>query len=292
MANGGCAMYDYLERYSLEREIRSDSVAQLRYSIRTFGKFLGRVPAQTDFVDDVVNRFIIWLGQSGLAHDTICSRRRGLLTVWRAAAADGLIDPPRRIRRLAPHRSVPRAWTPAQVAAILAECHKLTGTFRRFPHIERAKFAAAVAMVCYETGFRRGDVLRIHRHQIQPCGLIVLVQSKTGQPHLARIRPETIRMIDAMGTAGRPHVFGGVVSPRWLGKLLARVCKAAGIHEGSVKWLRRSGATHAEKAAPGSGYRYLGHTTPRVAWQSYLDPLQLNSETVQPPELPDLGAAG
>lgn len=285
-------MYDYLERYALQRDIGGDSVSQLRYSLRTFEKFLERKPAYTDLDDTTVNRFVRWLAGSGLAAETIRTRRRGLLTIWRSAANDGIVNPPRQVRKLKPHRSVPRAWTPAQVAAILAECGKLTGSFRRFPHIERAKFAAAVCMVCYETGFRRGDVLRIHRHQIQPCGLIVLIQSKTGQPHLARIRPETIRLIDDMGTAGRPQVFGGVVSPRWLGKLLSRVCKAAGIQEGSVKWLRRSGATHAEKAAPGSGYRYLGHTTPRVAWQSYLDPLQLNSETVQPPELPDLGQTG
>lgn len=282
-------MHELLSRYALSRDIRPGSLAQLRYSLDSFGQFLGRSPAATDFNDDAVNRFIIWLTEKKYARETIRTRRSGILSIWNSLDE---VPPPRKVRRLAPHRSVPRAWTPAQVAAILAECGKLTGTFRRFPHIERAKFAAAVCMVCYETGFRRGDVLRIHRHQIQPCGLIVLIQSKTGQPHLARIRPETIRLIDDMGTAGRPHVFGGVVSPRWLGKLLARVCKAAGIQEGSVKWLRRSGATHAEKAAPGSGYRYLGHTTPRVAWQSYLDPLQLNSETVQPPELPDLGQTG
>lgn len=282
-------MYDYLEQYSLEHDIRAESATQLRYSLATFEKFLGHKPIATDLTDNVVNRFILWLASAGYANETARTRRRGLLTLWRAAAQDSIAAPPRKVRRLAPRHSVPRAWTPEQVAAILAECYKLPGTFRKHRHIQRAKFAAAICMVCYETGFRRGDVLRIHRHQIQPCGLIVLVQSKTGQPHLARIRPETIALIDDMGTAGRPHVFGGVVTPRWLGKLVDRICKAAGIDEGSVKWLRRSGATHAEKENPGAGYRYLGHTTPRVAWQSYLDPLQLKNDAIQPPELPKTG---
>lgn len=279
-------MHEILSRYVLERDIRPGSIQQLRYSLDNFGQFLERSPAVTDFSDEVVNRFILWLTEKKYARETIRTRRSGIMALWNAAADAGEVPPPRKVRKLAPHRSVPRAWTPDQVAAILAECKKLTGTFRRHRHIERAKFAAAVAMVCYETGFRRGDVLRIHRHQIQPCGLIVLIQSKTGQPHLARIRPETIQMIDAMGTTGRPHVFGGVVSTRWLGKLVDRVCKAAGIPEGSVKWWRRSGATHVEKASPGTGYLYLGHTTPRVAFQSYLDPLQLKNEAIQPPELP------
>lgn len=280
-------MYDYLERYALEREIRSDSVAQLRYCLNTFGEFLGHCPASTDFTDDAVNRFILWLtGDGGYAEETARSRRRGLLTIWRAAAEDGVLQPPRKVRKMAPHYSVPRAWTEQQVALICAECDQLCGSFRRFPHIQRSTFAKAAALAMYETGFRRGDLLRIQRFQIQPDGLIVLVQSKTGQPHLARIRPETLALIDQTAASTRPRVFGGVVSARWLSRLLDRVYAAAGITEGSTKWFRRSGATHAEKAAPGTGWKYLGHTTPRIAHRSYIDPLQTGSQPFMPPKLP------
>lgn len=279
-------MYKFLSQYALERDIRPGSVEQLRYSLNSFSQFLERLPEATDLTDDTVNRFIVWLSQQDCAHETIRTRRSGILALWNAAADAGIAQQPSRVRKLAPRRSVPRAWTQAQVAAILDECAKLKGNFRRFPQIERAKFAAAVALTCYETGLRRGDVLRIQRFQIQPDGLIVLIQQKTQQQHLARIRPAKLALIDSMGTAGRTMVFGCVVSERWLGKLLEAVCRTAGIPEGSVKWFRRSGATHAERAEPGSGYRYLGHTTPRIAFQSYIDPLQIRNSAIMPPNLP------
>lgn len=137
-------MHEILSRYALERDIRPGSLAQLRYSLASFESFLGKPPAVTDFNDDVVNRFILWLTEKKYARETIRTRRSGIMALWNAAADAGQVPPPRKVRRLAPHRSIPRAWTPAQVAAILAECSKLTGTFRRFPHVERAKFAAVL----------------------------------------------------------------------------------------------------------------------------------------------------
>ena len=168
--------------------------------------------------------------------------------------------------------------------AILAACGRLCGTFRTVP-IQRRLFATAFCLVAYETGYRLGDVLRIRRPQIQPSGLIALVQGKTGRVHLARIRPETLAAIDEMGTVGRQTVFGGVVCNRRLSRLLGEVFKSAGITDGSLKWLRRSGATHVEMANPGAGWKFLGHTTPRMAEQSYLDPLQVGKSPLIPPKI-------
>ncbi|MEX2113316.1 MAG: hypothetical protein WD845_09030 [Pirellulales bacterium] len=278
-------MHEMVERYALSRDITTGSVEQLDFAIRSFGKFLTRQPVADDFRDDTINRFILWLVSEGFAHETVRSRRRALLTLWRADAEDDLLPPPRKVRRVKPRRVLPRAWTEGQVDAILAQCDTLRGRFRRHPAIERRAFARAYVLAAYESGFRRSDLLRIRRPQIPPSGLIVLVQSKTGNVHLARIRPETIVAIDTMGTAGRENVFGGVVSNRRLCRMFTAIFQAAGMPEGTMKWLRRSGATHVEKETPGAGWRFLGHTSDRVAKASYIDPTQVAAAPFVPPQL-------
>ena len=110
------------------------------------------------------------------------------------------------------------------------------------------------------------------------------MQSKTGRVHLARIRPETMTAIDQMGTAGRETVFG-VACPRPISRLLGEVFRSAGVTDGSLKWLRRSAATHVEMTQPGAAWKFLGHTTPRMAEKSYIDPLQVGKSPLIPPKL-------
>ncbi|MGE4136390.1 MAG: tyrosine-type recombinase/integrase [Pirellulales bacterium] len=281
-------MHEIVSRYILSRDIKATSAEQLEYALASFGKFLKVEPTAAHFSDDNVNRYLLWLAGEGFAHDTIKSRRRALLTLWRSLVEDDRAAPPRKVRRLAPRTYIPRAWTPDQIAAILGECEALSGTFRRRPDIQRRDYAVAICRTFYESGFRRSDVLRIRRPQIQPSGLIVLVQSKTGVPHKARIRPQTIEAIDRMGTSGRETVFGGVVCTRWLSDFLKGVFQRAGIEEGSLKWFRRSGCTHVERERPDEGWKFLGHTTPRVAKQSYIDPTQLDTGAIMPPDPPHI----
>ncbi len=277
-------MHRIIERYALARDLAPSSIAQLGFALANFAAHLGRDVQPADFTDDNVNRFIVWLAAKKYAHETIRTRRKGIMALWRAEADEGRCEPPRRVRRLPPVHSIPRAWTPAQVATILAECDQLPGAFRNFPAIQRRIFARAFCLVAYETGFRRSDILRLRRAQITDAGLIVIVQSKTGRVHLARVRLETIQAIDLLGTAGRETIFGGIVCNRWLSRIIDAMLERAGIDDGSLKWFRRSGATHVEQQQPGAGWRFLGHTSPRIAAASYIDPLQTGAEPLMPPE--------
>jgi len=277
-------MHAIVANYALAREIRQGSIDQLEYALARFAKFLGRSPDSADFTDENLNRFLLWLAHEKYAIETMRSSRAALLALWKSEAEQGRVPPHRRIRRVPPSGLMPRAWTQEQMQAILAACGRLCGTFRTVP-IQRRLFATAFCLAAYETGYRLGDVLRIRRLQIQPSGLIAMVQSKTGRVHLARIRPETIQAIDEMGTAGRETVFGGVVCNRRLSRLLGEVFRSAGITDGSLKWLRRSAATHVEMQQPGAGWKFLGHTTPRMAEQSYLDPLQIGKSPLIPPKI-------
>jgi integrase len=273
------------EDYSLCHDLSAGAIEQLDYAMRCFAKYLEKQPGPDDFNDRTVNKFILWMAAQKYAIETIRSRRRMILTLWRYLAEQGSVAPHKKIRPVAPSTELTRAWTKPQIKAILAECALIEGCFRDFPAINRSVYLTAFFRTAYEAGFRRSDVLRIRRVWIQSSGRIVLVQSKTGRPHLAKIRPATIALIDQIDMTGRDTVFGGVVCNRYLGQLLESIFTRAGIPEGSLKWFRRSGATHVEIKHPGAGWKYLGHTTPRVAEVSYLDKMQIGEEPLMPPEL-------
>lgn len=279
-------MHTLVEDYALTRNLRRSSIEQLEFAIGSYGRFLERQVTDGDFLDAQVNRYLAWLAREGYAHETIRARRRMILTIWRHLTDEGRAEPPRKVKRLEPQYAIPIALTRPQMSALWAECRKLRGGFRDHPSIDRATFMLALCRTLYESGYRRSDVLRIRRPWVQASGLIVMVQAKTGRPHIARIRQETIRLIDQIDTTGRETVFGGVLHIRTLSRLCDGLFKAAGVPQASIKWLRRSGATHVEIERPGEAWLYLGHTTPRIAPVSYLDPLQLGQEPKIPPEPP------
>lgn len=281
-----------IDRYSLFRAISSDSVKQLEYAVARFERFLGRAcDPPLDFNDDSLNRFIVWMESKDFATETIRGTRCALLALWKFESNATGLAPPKNVRRVKPETQIVRAWTQDQIMAIVAQCDMLKGSFRYWPSLRRSLFAKAFCLTAYQTGFRRSDVLMIKRSWIGSDGRIAIVQHKTNRTHIARLRPRTIAMIDEMGTDGRSTIFGGVVSNRRLSRMLEGVFSAAGIPEGSLKWFRRSGATHVEMQHPGAGWKFLGHTTPRVAEQSYLDRMQIGQEPLMPPEIEERDSA-
>lgn len=256
---------------------------QLEYTVLSFEKFLGRAATPYDLLDVTINNWLMWLVREGYAAETVRGRRRMILTLWKFAAEEGQAQPHKRIRRVPVH-SLPKAWREDEIPRLLKECDKLRGYFRP-SGVKRSLFARAFAMTAYETGFRPVDLLRIRRASISPDGLVVMVQSKTGVPHVARVRKETIEAVDAMGTKDRETIFGGLITRRGLSQLFQRLIARAGVDGGSIKWFRKSGATHVEKYQPGAAMRYLGHTTPRLAFVSYVDRSQLGENAPLPPKV-------
>jgi integrase len=277
------SLRDLRAEYLIDHAIGSGAGEQLHFMLVSLERFLGRAADIPDFNDGLANRWIMWLAREGYAIETIRSRRRMLLTLWRYAADEGLCQLPRKVRRVV-GQSLPIAWREDDLPLIVRECRKLRGTFKP-SGVVRKLFAEAFANAAYESGFRCGDVLRIRRPQITDSGRIVIVQSKTGIPHVGRIRRETMALIDAMGTAGRETVFDGLISRRGLSQMFRRIIDRAGLEKGSIKWFRRSGATHVEKRQRGTAFLYLGHTTPRVAYTSYVDRSQLEDTTPMPPRI-------
>jgi hypothetical protein len=63
------------------------------------------------------------------------------------------------------------------------------------------------------------------------------------------------------------------------------IVRDAKVRPGSLRWLRRSAGSYAEKQLPGSGRRLLGHRAEWVFRDHYHDLSIAPPETVEPPAL-------
>ena len=116
-------------------------------------------------------------------------------------------------------------------------------------------------------------MLLIEREQIMDDGRFTVVQHKTGKPIDCRLPPEAMEAIDKI----RLQTPAGQDDFKYL-TYRAKL-------PGSIKWLRRTGATWCESVTPGSASSFLGHRSPELAARHYLDPRFLKRSTALPPSI-------
>lgn len=270
--------------FAMQRDLEPQTVSQHRYVIESLERFLGRVALLEDLRHEVLNRWLAGLQQTELSRETVKSRRRLLLVLWRSAFEQELVNSaPQRIRKIKTPAKVPKCWSADQLGALMAAAAATPGQWRG-NGIAKAAWWKAWILVNYNTGLRLSDMLRIERESIMPDGRFTVVQHKTGKPIDCRLPLDAIEAADAIGATSRRFVFGGVLNRRTIQDEFKHLTYRAKV-PGSIKWLRKSGATHCEAATPGSASDFLGHRSPELARRHYLDPRFLKRSTALPPAI-------
>lgn len=271
-----------LQHFAVERPVTPKYVAQVECSINQFGVFLGR-EARTDDLDELVLSRFLAAYESKVAPRTAQNKRTQLLTLWEYAADIGYATRSpirRRVRKIRVPVVPPIAWTMDELRALLAVCEKLRG-YDPITGVAWSRFFTTFIHVAYSTGLRLGDLLRLRRDQIRGTA-IVTIQNKTGYPVHHELSPQAIEAIAAMPPGDL--ILPWPRNPVNLCRRFTVIVKEAGVRTGSTKWLRRSGATHAEKASPGAARAFLGHSTGDM-WRRYVDPIIAYSAPPGPPPL-------
>lgn len=275
---------DFLRQYCQTREIAIQASTRYQYevAIDCFGLSLGHTPQVEDLTDAAVSRWVDWMGERKYSPSTIVSKRGGLLVLWRAAAAAGLVEPPGRVRGVRKPQLFTRAWTYEEVARLAAVARCQSGRFRG-TKISRAIHVEAFISVAWDSALRLADILSIHRSMIDMQGMMMILQSKTQVEHCIQFQPGTLALIDlTLAEQPREQVFP--LCRRVYQRRLEKLVDIAHLPQGSIKWLRRSSATDAELQVPGGGTRVLGHTSPDTA-RHYVDRRQL-MRPIRPHALP------
>lgn len=277
VADCGMTIPQLAEKYLSEREHSRVYALLLRRVARSLGQAGIAVPSA--FSPDSFNR---WLASLPFSPTTRGNYRRSALTLWKFAARLGLGDNVGEgIIRVKHSANPPIAWSMDELRRLVSHCQNLRGTLKS--GCPKSTFWTAFVLAGYELGIRRGDLHQLKCSQVRGNRVFV-VQNKTGVPIGKIVTNELAVLLSELRKRGDGKtVFKWALSSdKWVHAGFKDVVKGAGL-TGSIRYLRRSGATHCEIHCPGSAGRFLGHLSPGLAQRFYLDPTLMAETQPRPP---------
>ena len=229
-------------------------------------------------------RISAWVSSLPFSEGTKANNRRMAMTLWKWAFESSLTEkPPRGVLRVRTRRQATVAWTRSQVYEAVNSADAVRGKFRG-TQCDRALFWGTLFRCAYATGFRFADLHNL-KAENNENGCIAITMNKTGLPITRPIDADLEARLFALAAHAKDgRVFGYFLNRKNTFRGARKILDAAGL-KGSMRFFRRSGATHCEIEKPGSAQAYLGHATPGLAARHYIDHRQLRSRLVSPPPL-------
>lgn len=284
---------DYLHRYCLARHLKPNTILQMQTSVRQFEAFAGPKKLAELSAEDV-NRFAEHL-RSKVKPRSIKAKLTNLMSLVNAALDEGVIETFGRVRHVRVPQAVVIAFTPEDVAKLLAAARLIPGYNTR-TGLKRADWWTAFLLLAWDTAFRLGDLLDLEFSDVRPSGVVAIAQQKTGRVMIGRLRPETLAAVTQLqeqGDSSRPYIFNWHTRREQFYKWFRKLCARAGV-KGTSKYLRRSRATDECRRHGGIGggglaaaAKVLGHAdlTGALALRNYIDRSQLTEELPLPPPI-------
>jgi integrase len=269
------ALTEIAADYCLTKGLRPSSAWQVAHSVRLFGRWLGRDPLVSDLNDSTVSR---WLEHLELTHSlrTVAGHRANILSIWRYAD----IQQPRNVRRVRRPDPCPMAWTIAEVQLLIRVAAVQRGELRN--GVSKSDYLTTLILAAYDTGLRKSDLFGLNKDSVRPDGSIVLVQSKVGKVHAARLRLAALEGLKRL--PGQYPFADPWRNSRAFYRVWAEVIQTAMIRPGCLQQLRRTGASHLAAIHPEAVQRYLGHRSPEMQ-KHYVDPSIAQPTQPLPPEI-------
>ena len=254
--------------------IKPRSVEQLVVAARQFAAWAGGSLPFAKLSDELLTAYLADLARRRRPA-TVNSKRRAILTVWRAAARKGLVKPPGEIPKMPEPYRMPEAWTIAEVEYLLAQCRMLDGVVGDVP---RRHWWPALLLTVYDTGGRIGAVRAVQTADYNPSERYVIFRAENQKPNrdeLHWLSDQTVAALAAVYDPQRSLLFPWPHHRQYLWTYFRRLVDRIGLnggrnHAALFHKLRRTSGSYIE-AAGGDGAQHLGHL-PEVFARSYRDP--------------------
>ncbi len=292
IAQGTMHLREFLKQYLRLNRTSPGYAQQLTIAVELFALHLGRPPRVADLTREKISAFVAWLERTPYRNcqprkpHTIHGRRASLITLAIAAADEGRVQHPRKIRRVPLPELLVDGFDETQMRRLIAVADQWPGRFHTLP-LDCALWLGAFFRFAWESGMRLGDVLAMERAWIWPGGKLSFVQAKTGHAHCVTLRAATLAKIDLLCAAhGRRLIFPSFGKKKTTHDLFRRVLDKAGFaHAMPTKFIRRGSSSEVEKKNPGMGWRHLGHRSPGLFEKSYRVRRICDPERPMPPEV-------
>lgn len=288
-------LLDVLDNEYIPRRLnlKPSSAEQMRYSVRSFGKFVGAVALVSDLTESNV---VHWLHQrmQEVAATTAKRERGDVLTLWRFCHKHGFHPfPAPDVEPIKVPKRIPRAFSVGDLERVLAVTRRLRGDMRGIG-IHKSDWYTSLILFFYDTGVRLSAAL-----EVRPCdlnlaeryALLEVENSKTGIEQLCNLSDQTVAAIEPMFDAEREHVWPYPWHRRRLWLDLQEICDAAGVLLLKGEGFHILRKTHATYSVKTHGWQRaqadLGHTNEQMT-RRYVDPRLLGNRGLDLPR-PDVG---
>ena len=264
---------EYINHYAATHteQLSLGYLEQLHVAVRLLCRQCGKHVRLSELRDELINDYCDWLTSIGRAPDTVRGRRNCLLTLWRDAYQQEVLETrPDRIRKIRARRQVPRAWTHEQVCTLVRSALQDSSLLSN--GIPRGLWLASLIAAGWDTALRLGDLLAMPSGDFAPSSPFVVQQHKTGDDVVVSLSDTTVHLIHRCIAAGETRQQ---IWPLWAGReqffvQMRKLVKRSGVPAGTFKWVRRGAITDVE-AAGGNGSLLAGHRSRAVTEGHYLD---------------------
>lgn len=273
-------LIELVERYVASRDVTDAYTNQLRWLSNAVSRTIGHEPTVEDLTVETVNRHLKSTRDT-MTPETRKSHRRMLLTLWQAAADEGLTgEPPRRkVMQIRVPDRLQRAWNVDEVKALLIAANDFTGRYKN--DVPKRLYWRSYILAAWDSGLRGCDLRKLPRRSIADDGACTLVQKKTGRMLRVRFRKATLDAIAESYPPDRDLIWGLWGRLECWRREAKRLLECAGL-VGGIRQLRHSSGTAVEILHPGRGHEHLGNTR-AVFERHYLDYEKIATTAVLPP---------
>lgn len=262
---------NFAAAYRLHADVKAITAADYLATAQAFERWAGGAVTLEALSAALLNRYLNDLADRGRAADTVASRRRKLLVLWRAAYRHGAtdnrpdVDRVLRIRTAAPN---PLGVDAGAMRRLIDYCRTHYRRRLRLVPVAKGDYLAALYGLLWDADMRLLDATQLGFASLGPE--ITWRQSKTGRWARARISTGTLALIDAIRQPARLLIFPRPSRSRTaLYKMIRESFAAAGL-AGTSKYIRRGAATdvYLDDRDPAVA---LGHAPgSRVAYRNYI----------------------
>jgi integrase len=237
--------------------------------------------------DELIEDFLAWMGRREYVPATRKGYAGAILTVWRFAWRKKFVETqPRDIDPIRVPKTVPEAWSVAQVGKLLAVAAETEGTVYGF---RASIYWPALLLLIYDTGLRIKAVMSLKTTDLDLETGWVKAHWATQKQKADQVLPlfkDTVALLRQMETEqpGRELVFPfPLKAPSSLTDRLRLLLQRAGLEHGRrdlFHKLRRTTGTYvADVAGEEAAMRQLGHSHLNVT-RRYIDPRKLTTPRI------------
>lgn len=209
-----------VDQIATECDLAKSTIGQYRKAVSRFSEYIGNNADSADLTGPRLNEFIAFL-QTKVTNTTAGNYRRSLCRVWNfLTQKEG--KPSYELQSLRRPRIVEQpvyAWSIEDLQMLLESCDQLDRRLRIGLAVR--DYFKALLLTAYDTGLRPSDLFTLRWGQYNKASrAIILIQHKTGKPHIVFLGDETIDAIEKIRDGREllfPLTWGGI--RRWMERI-------------------------------------------------------------------------